>query len=90
MSEARPTFGGRGPTVGVLDEEERRAVQRLFGVAAEQVARDHVVSHALAAIAELGPDHQCLVRVTPDVAVAVVEAALESAAGGAEAPTRET
>lgn len=57
MSEARPTFGGRGPTVGVLDEEERRAVQRLFGVAAEQVARDHVVSHALAAIAELGPDH---------------------------------
>lgn len=49
--------GGRSRTratrvrPGVLDEHERARVEAQFGVAAEQVVRDHVISHALAAIA---------------------------------------
>ena len=38
------------PVPGVLEEGERIAVERQFGVAEEQVVRDHVISHALAAI----------------------------------------
>jgi predicted nucleotidyltransferase component of viral defense system len=44
------------PTPGGLDERERRAVQAQFGVADEQVRRDHAISHALAAIASTGTD----------------------------------
>jgi len=36
---------------GVLDLQERRAVEEQFGVGARQVVRDHVISHGLAAIA---------------------------------------
>ena len=36
---------------GVLDSQERRAVEEQFGVGARQVVRDHVISHGLAAIA---------------------------------------
>lgn len=44
------------PIPGVLAEHERLAVEVKFGVAAEQVVRDHVISHALAAIASVGTD----------------------------------
>ncbi len=38
------------PTPGVLDPAELRAVAEQFGVADEQVRRDHLISHVLAAI----------------------------------------
>lgn len=41
---------------GVLDEEERLAVQARFGVGAEQVVRDHAISHVLAAVTGVGTD----------------------------------
>ncbi|MBS1674197.1 MAG: nucleotidyl transferase AbiEii/AbiGii toxin family protein [Actinobacteria bacterium] len=44
------------PIPGVLDPAEQLAVEGRFGVAAEQVVRDHVISHALAAIASIGTD----------------------------------
>lgn len=44
------------PVPGVLDEHERVAVERQFGVTERQVVRDHAISHALAAIASLGTD----------------------------------
>jgi predicted nucleotidyltransferase component of viral defense system len=44
------------PTPGVLDDDERIAVELKFGVGEEQVIRDHAISHALAAISELGTD----------------------------------
>ncbi|TQJ29608.1 nucleotidyl transferase AbiEii/AbiGii toxin family protein [Microbacterium sp. SLBN-146] len=44
------------PIAGVLDASERLNIETRFGVAAEQVARDHVISHALAAIASVGTD----------------------------------
>jgi len=49
--ESRPK-----PIPGVLDHDEQVAVEQRFGVAAEQVVRDHVISHALAAIASIGTD----------------------------------
>ncbi|SJN16925.1 hypothetical protein FM104_01135 [Microbacterium esteraromaticum] len=39
-----------GATPGILDEEEMLDVQLMFGVDEEQVRRDHVISHALAAL----------------------------------------
>lgn len=44
------------PIPGVLDERERVAVERRFGVVEEQVDRDHAISHTLAAIASIGTD----------------------------------
>jgi hypothetical protein len=44
------------PIPGVLDEQERVAVERWFGVVEEQVVRDHAISHTLAAIARIGAD----------------------------------
>lgn len=44
------------PVPGVLAEAELRAVQEQFGVSEQQVQRDHVISHALAAIARSGTD----------------------------------
>lgn len=44
------------PIPGVLDENERRSVELRFGVGAEQVIRDHVISHVLAAIGNVGTD----------------------------------
>lgn len=41
---------------GFLDPGERDAVMANFGVAPAQVVRDHLISHALAAIATLGTD----------------------------------
>lgn len=38
---------------GVLDPREQRSVARRFGVAAPQVLREDLISHALAAIATL-------------------------------------
>lgn len=38
------------PTSGVLDEAELRAVAERFGVSDDQVRRDHLISHVLAAI----------------------------------------
>jgi len=38
------------PTPGVLDEAELRAVAERFGVSDDQVRRDHLISHVLAAI----------------------------------------
>lgn len=42
-------------TPGVLDRQEASAVVRAFGASDEQVRRDHVISHVLAALAAL-PD----------------------------------
>lgn len=44
------------PVPGVLDESERLAIEGRFGVGFEQVARDHVISHVLAAIASVTTD----------------------------------
>lgn len=44
------------PIPGVLDEDERFEIELQFGVDTEQVNRDHVISHALAAIASIGTD----------------------------------
>ncbi|WP_344781502.1 nucleotidyl transferase AbiEii/AbiGii toxin family protein [Microbacterium kribbense] len=44
------------PIPGVLDPDEQVAVEQRFGVAASQVVRDHVISHALAAIASIDTD----------------------------------
>ncbi len=41
------------PVPGVLDDGEREQVETTFGVDSEQVARDHVISHALAAISSV-------------------------------------
>lgn len=41
------------PVPGVLDPDERTAVEATFGVDSEQVARDHVISHVLAAISSV-------------------------------------
>lgn len=57
MAERRSAPAGMEPTPGILDEAERLAVQAVFGVDADQVARDHVISHALAAIADVGLEH---------------------------------
>lgn len=43
------------PVRGILDESERLAIETRFGVDSDQVVRDHVISHALAAIATMGP-----------------------------------
>ncbi|MDL9980998.1 nucleotidyl transferase AbiEii/AbiGii toxin family protein [Microbacterium candidum] len=51
-----PARSQSAPVPGVLDPDEQIAVEQLFGVAAEQVIRDHVISHALAAIASVGTD----------------------------------
>lgn len=48
--------GATRVTPGVLDERERAEVEARFGVAGEQVVRDHVISHALAAIATVSTD----------------------------------
>lgn len=47
---------GTRVTPGVLDERERAEVEARFGVAEEQVVRDHVISHALAAIATVSTE----------------------------------
>jgi predicted nucleotidyltransferase component of viral defense system len=44
------------PVPGVLDDGEREQIEPTFGVDSEQVARDHVISHALAAISSLSTD----------------------------------
>lgn len=44
------------PVPGVLDDDEREKVEDTFGVDSEQVTRDHVISHALAAISSVGTD----------------------------------
>ena len=44
------------PVLGFLEENDLRHVQTQFGVAEEQVRRDHTISHALAAISTLGFD----------------------------------
>lgn len=46
----------RPPVAGVLDEKERITVEQKFGVSAQQVIRDHAISHALAAIAAVGTE----------------------------------
>lgn len=42
--------------VGVLDDGERLRIEAAFGVSSDQVVRDHVISHTLAAIASVGAD----------------------------------
>lgn len=44
------------PVPGVLDDDELQEVATQFGVGEAQVRRDHVISHALAAISVLGLD----------------------------------
>ncbi|SDH56178.1 nucleotidyl transferase AbiEii/AbiGii toxin family protein [Microbacterium pygmaeum] len=51
-----PTRDEDRPIPGVLFDDQRLAIEARFGVAPEQVVRDHVISHALAAIASLGTD----------------------------------
>lgn len=46
----------RRPVPGVLDERERIEIEGRFGVGSEQVIRDHVISHVLAAISSIGTD----------------------------------
>lgn len=41
---------------GILDDEEREQIEATFGVDSEQVIRDHLISHALAAISSVGTD----------------------------------
>lgn len=41
---------------GVLDTGEMHEIAELFGVGEAQVRRDHVISHALAALSTLGTD----------------------------------
>ncbi|MER3394001.1 MAG: hypothetical protein RIA38_03440 [Microcella pacifica] len=43
------------PQPGVLAETELRAVAKKFGVADEQVRRDHLISHVLASIQFVPP-----------------------------------
>jgi predicted nucleotidyltransferase component of viral defense system len=50
-----PRFDGSA-VPGVLLDEERLVVQAQFGVGPEQVVRDHVISHVLAAISEVSID----------------------------------
>ncbi|WP_349426905.1 nucleotidyl transferase AbiEii/AbiGii toxin family protein [Microbacterium sp. LWS13-1.2] len=45
-----------GRVAGVLDDRERELIEATFRVDPEQVVRDHVISHALAAIASAGAD----------------------------------
>lgn len=52
----KPRTSATRMTPGVLDERDRAKVEGQFGVAAEQVIRDHVISHALAAIATVSTD----------------------------------
>lgn len=40
----------------MLDEGERVGVETKFGVSSNQVIRDHIISHALAALARVGTD----------------------------------
>lgn len=49
-------LGERALVPGILDDDERDAVIARFGVPLGQVVRDHVISHALAAIATLSTD----------------------------------
>ena len=51
MAEGRAT-----PVPGVLDDAERGEIEAAFGVDSEQVVRDHIISHALAAISSVGTD----------------------------------
>jgi predicted nucleotidyltransferase component of viral defense system len=53
---SEPEASLRAPVPGVLDDDERIAVEMQFGVDEEQVIRDHAISHALAAIASIGTD----------------------------------
>lgn len=46
----------RAPVPGILDDGEREGIEATFGVGSEQVIRDHVISHALAAISSVGTD----------------------------------
>ncbi|GAB6859030.1 nucleotidyl transferase AbiEii/AbiGii toxin family protein [Microbacterium xylanilyticum] len=48
--------GVRPAVPGVLDEDERLSVELAFAVDSSQVQRDHVISHALAAISTIGTD----------------------------------
>jgi len=41
---------------GILDDDEREGIEATFGVDSTQVVRDHVISHALAAISSVGTD----------------------------------
>ena len=56
QNDRKPRSRATRVTPGVLDEHDRAKVEAQFGVAAEQVVRDHVVSHALAAIAMVSTD----------------------------------
>lgn len=49
-------FDRKRPVAGVLAEDEQQQIETEFGVGSEQVVRDHVISHALAAIASGGTD----------------------------------
>jgi hypothetical protein len=42
------------PVLGFLEENDLRHVRTQFGVAEEQVRRDHTISHAVAAISTFG------------------------------------
>lgn len=55
-TNSRPEASLPSVTPGFLDEDERIAVEIQFGVAEEQVVRDHAISHALAAIASIGTE----------------------------------
>jgi predicted nucleotidyltransferase component of viral defense system len=55
-ADASPGRPLANPIPGVLDDAERIAVAERFGVPEEQVVRDHAISHALAAIANIGTD----------------------------------
>ncbi len=48
--------GESRPVPGVLDDSERLEIESRFGVDSDQVLRDHVISHVLAAIASAGTD----------------------------------
>ncbi len=44
------------PVPGVLADDERQQVEVTFGVDSDQVVRDHLISHSLAALSSLGTD----------------------------------
>lgn len=69
------------PVPGVLDDDERIAVEMQFGVDEAQVIRDHAISHALAHVPSEGEwqealGHQCMTEVGPKEAARVVREAL--------------
>lgn len=89
------------PTPGVLDDGEMREVADHFGVGEAQVRRDHIISHALAALSTLGTEdlvffggtalartHLPAVRLSEDIDLLAVGSRAEAAHRASRTLTR--